>query len=529
MKLNILILFLLLVSCTGEAQNRIAVNIPSAKSETDYIWQTIQDINFFEENNYQINLPKGDLIDELKRKSKRNTLNDNDYKKLETFITDSVYDKADYLKGFTKIKNERSLINKMISDIDQLKLNWTFKTFNTYQINITLYGPGGSYNPDEGSILIFTTPDGQFKNYSNPANTIIHEITHIGIENSIINKFQLTHPLKERIVDTFVFLNFKEELPDYQIQDMGDYRIDQYLKTKDDLKDLNTYAGELTKKSIESSEIKTDSLKLYLGQRPPSTTPEIFAPNIISNEGEYEFGSVFNKDVNEFFYGLVVDRKERIGYSKRTGNTWSEPKVLSKEDQYGRNDPFLSPDENRLYFISQRALDGLGESKDYDIWYVERTKEGWSEPINAGSNINSDVDEYYISFTNDGTMYFSSNRAGESFDIYSSKFIDGEYQEAIPLSDAINTPAYEADVFIDPNETYIIFCATRQDGLGRGDLYISFRNTDGTWTKSKNMGERINTKNHELCPFVSKDGKYLFYTSNEDIYWVSTEVLKDYR
>lgn len=531
MKFESIILAILLftISCEGHSQNRIQVIIPSAKMESAYIWQTIQDIKFIEENKYQINLPKDEFIEELKLKSKQNTLNDNDYIKLETFMTDSLYDKADYLKGYIKIKNQSSVINKMINQIDQLKLNWTFKTFKTYQINITLYGPGGSYNPDEGSILIFTTPDGQFKNYNNPTNTIIHEITHVGIENSIINRYQVPHVLKERIVDTFVFLNFEEALPDYKIQDMGDYRINQYIKTKDDLMNLSAHTEDLIKKAIESSETQTDSLKLYLGQKPPSTTPEIFAPNIISIDGKYEFGSVFNKDVTEFFYGLVVNRKEHIGYSKLIGNKWSAPKLISVEDQYGRNDPFLSPDENRLYFISQRPLDGVGEAKDYDIWYVERIDNEWSDPINAGSNINSDEDEYYMSFTNDGTMYFSSNKVGDNFDIYSSKIIDGEFQEAIPLSDAINTPAYEADVFIDPDETYIIFCATRKEGLGRGDLYISFKNTDGTWSKSVNMGNNINTTNHELCPFVSKDGKYLFYTSNQDIYWVSTKILDNYR
>ncbi|MBG6129007.1 hypothetical protein IWQ47_000301 [Aquimarina sp. EL_43] len=106
-----------------------------------------------------------------------------------------------------------------------------------------------------------------------------------------------------------------------------------------------------------------------------------------------------------------------------------------------------------------------------------------------------------------------------------SKSINGEFQKAITLGDSINTSNYEADVFVDPEETYVIFCARRPEGLGRGDLYISFKNTDGTWTKSINMGEKINTKNHELCPFVSKDGKYFFYTSNQDIYWVSTKII----
>lgn len=267
----------------------------------------------------------------------------------------------------------------------------------------------------------------------------------------------------------------------------------------------------------------------YLKQKPPSTIPQIFAPDIISKEDEYEFGSVFNSNATEFFYGVAINGKEEIRYSKLVGDNWSKPKIILVHEKYGYNDPFLSPDENRLYFISKRALDGLGDPKDYDIWYVERFANGWSEPINAGPKINSNNDEYYISFTYNGTMYFSSNKVGSNFDIYASKYEKGEFQKPVSLSDSINTLGYEADVFIAPDESYIIFCGTRQDGLGRGDLYISFKNTDGTWSKSVNMGERINTKNHELCPFVSKDGKYFFYTSNQDIYWVDAKILERYK
>jgi hypothetical protein len=282
--------------------------------------------------------------------------------------------------------------------------------------------------------------------------------------------------------------------------------------------------------SITNCQSQVDENLKYLKQKPPTTTPEVFAPDIISQKSEYEFGSVFNKDATEFFYGVNINGKEEIRYSKLIGNNWSKPTTILSNEKFGYNDPFLSPDENRLYFISRRSLDGLERSKHYDIWYAERKGNKWSEPINAGPNINSDKSEYYISFTNDGTMYFSSNKVGANFDIYSSKFIDGEFEKPIPLSDSINSPNYEADVFIAPDESYIIFCGTRQDGLGSGDLYISFKNTDdGTWSKSVNMGERINTKNHELCPFVSKDGKYLFYTSNKDIYWVSTKIFEDYK
>ena len=169
---------------------------------------------------------------------------------------------------------------------------------------------------------------------------------------------------------------------------------------------------------------------------------------------------------------------------------------------------------------------------DIDIWYSVRKKDNkWSAPINAGPEINTDFNEYYISFTSEGTMYFASNKEnapkrGHDFEIYSSAYMGGEFQRPVKLSNAVNTRAYEADVFIAPDESYIIFCSFRRSGLGEGDLYISFKTKNGEWTEAKNMGEEINSEHHELCPFVTHDGKYLFYTSNKDIYWISTEVFE---
>ncbi len=267
----------------------------------------------------------------------------------------------------------------------------------------------------------------------------------------------------------------------------------------------------------------------YLSQDPPSTNPEIFAPGVISKEDRYEFGSVFNQEGTEFYFGVDVNGKEELWYSTLTGKTWSPPKTMLKHPKYGYNDPFLSPDENRLFFISRQTLDGKGEPKDYDIWYVQRGNEGWSAPINAGPNINTNGNEYYISFTSEGTMYFSSNKKDFNFDIYTSRSVAGEFQEATPLSDAINTQHYEADVFVDPEESYVIFCAKRPEGMGQGDLYVSFKNGDGKWSPSKNMGEKINSEGHELCPFVTRDGKYFFYTSNQDILWVDAKVIEELR
>jgi hypothetical protein len=131
-------------------------------------------------------------------------------------------------------------------------------------------------------------------------------------------------------------------------------------------------------------------------------------------------------------------------------------------------------------------------------------------------------------------MYFGSNinapeNEAYNYDIYKSEWDGQEFLKAKALPSEVNTNRYEADIFIAPDESYMIFCAKRREGLGQGDLYISFKEKDGKWSKSKNMGARINTTEHELCPFVTSDGKYLLFTSKKDIYWVDAKILESYR
>jgi hypothetical protein len=134
-----------------------------------------------------------------------------------------------------------------------------------------------------------------------------------------------------------------------------------------------------------------------------------FAPDQVSLKSRYEFGSVFSRDGKEFYYAVEGERPH-IEMMKYENDRWSKPVKILSSDKYGYNDPFLSADEQRLYFISDQAFDGQGEKKDIDIWYVQRENAGWSKPINAGDQINSTNHEYYVSFTKDGTLYYASNK-----------------------------------------------------------------------------------------------------------------------
>ncbi|PRX54793.1 hypothetical protein [Flagellimonas meridianipacifica] len=222
-------------------QSQVNIVIPTSDEEADYVWRNLQDIPFFDKNGYHLNLPKGKLIDELVEKSRNGNLHEEDYQRLKSLMGNSIYNREDYLLGYDKSVAVQSLVQEMLKQIDPSIYNWHFKKFEEYKVTLTLYGPGGSYDPDTGSIILFTTTQGKFKNYDNPANTIIHEIVHMGIEESLIQANDTPHTLKERIVDQFVSLYFGDILKDYRIQDMGDYRIDPYLKDKSDINQLDDW------------------------------------------------------------------------------------------------------------------------------------------------------------------------------------------------------------------------------------------------------------------------------------------------
>lgn len=296
---------------------------------------------------------------------------------------------------------------------------------------------------------------------------------------------------------------------------------------------LLTFLGCAPKVKLVKGKIGSDqdNEMIYCGQPTPKLKPEIFAPEFISKTNRNEFGICFSKSGTEVYYGVDIKGKAEIHFSKLVDGVWTKPQVILQDSIFSFNDPMLSNAENKLYFISNKSDIGNSIKKDYDIWYIERNQGKWSIPINAGETINSNKNEYYISFSEAGSIYYSTNKYSEqgkeyNFDIFSAEKRNDTFLNPTKLDSNINTNRYEADVFISPDESYIIFCGKYRGGLGMGDLYISFKDEENNWLPSINMGELINTDKHELCPFVTKDGRHFFYTSNQNIYWVSTEIFK---
>lgn len=156
--------------------------------------------------------------------------------------------------------------------------------------------------------------------------------------------------------------------------------------------------------------------------------------------------------------------------------------VFSGQDQ--DMEPFLSPDNLRLYFVSNRSKSDTAASKDFDIWFVERasTNDQWSTPENMGIPINSSQNEFYPSVAESGNLYFTSDRPGSKGrdDIFMSQWTDKGYTEPVSLSDSINSGEFEFNAYIASDESFIVFTGYNwEGGFGSGDLYISYKTGDG--------------------------------------------------
>jgi len=283
----------------------------------------------------------------------------------------------------------------------------------------------------------------------------------------------------------------------------------------------------------------------YLGQKPPGLNPEKFAPGVVSTPS-IEFEPVFSTDGRTMLFTRFDEEyKATIMMTEYDGGIWSSPEVASFSGEYAEGSAFFSPDGNRIYYESMRPIPGSDTISEVPhLWYVENTSTGWSAPKHVGCPKGYIENWWNPTMAQDETIYFSYaglEEKAERKSIFRTNLIDGEFTEPERLFEvSTHVNAVDAEPALAPDGTYIIFySAGRPDQMGEGmsgDLYISFRENDGSWTQAQNMGTRINTVQEENWPVISPDGKYIFFSSNKDskngfpdIYWVDTRIVDELR
>jgi len=250
----------------------------------------------------------------------------------------------------------------------------------------------------------------------------------------------------------------------------------------------------------------------------PMTEPKLFAEGVISTPFD-EFGLTFTKDGRTVFFNRSVPRSNFyfICMSTFRDGRWTEPEIAPFSGQYWDFDAVVSPDGSKMVFASDRPVPGHPKKdQDFDIWMVDKTATGWSEPRHLDEAINSGQDETFASLAANGTLYFVSGREGgrAGLAIYRSRLVNGRYQPAEKLKGSVNGPEnWSLEVLVAPDESFLFLVPLgRKDGYGSFDIYVSDQK-NGEWTEPRNLGPKINTAARDYSPRFSPDGKYLFWSS----------------
>ncbi|MFO8022218.1 MAG: hypothetical protein R6U65_07115, partial [Perlabentimonas sp.] len=156
------------------------------------------------------------------------------------------------------------------------------------------------------------------------------------------------------------------------------------MKSQKVLSSLRCSAIVVALSLLQSCNIsKTDNIKCILPKELSKNEATIFAPNLVSTHMA-ERDAALSPSGDEFYYTISSYIHQVIVFTKKSANGWTEPQVAPFSGIYSDLEPHFSTDGNRLYFASNRPLVEGGETKDFDIWYVDRKDKGWSDPINIG-------------------------------------------------------------------------------------------------------------------------------------------------
>lgn len=206
---------------------------------------------------------------------------------------------------------------------------------------------------------------------------------------------------------------------------------------------------------------------------------------------------------NNFTLGMPKYSEKKENHFKlykrvKTAEKWEEVEELAfNSDEYSCGHPSISADNMTLYFASDMP-GGYGGS---DIYYVTRTSDGWSAPINMGADINTEGDEMFPFISTNDEFYYSSNgHLGlGGLDIFiAEKRAEGKY-DILNMGYPLNSSADDFSFYLLDNDRDGYFASNREGGKGDDDVY-KFTMLNKPSFLLKLIGTTIDKKTGEVLP-----------------------------
>tara|TARA_R110002049_G_scaffold304001_2_gene498811 strand:+ start:2715 stop:6212 length:3498 start_codon:yes stop_codon:yes gene_type:complete len=220
-------------------------------------------------------------------------------------------------------------------------------------------------------------------------------------------------------------------------------------------------------------------LSLYKSSRLSRDPKQFGYPEYFSNriKSDYHDGPIsFDKKQIKAFYTRVKNENSFKEYTNRmkiyssrwNGKNWIDETDYSiNSDNYSVGHPNYDVERDRLYFSS----DMPGGFGGMDIYYIQKTKDGWSNPINLGKQINTSGNEVFPTTQGDKLYYSSNGISGYGgLDLFQSTILEEKHTTPINLKAPINSGADDFGMsFISNEEGY--FSSNRPGGKGLDDIY----------------------------------------------------------
>jgi Outer membrane protein and related peptidoglycan-associated (lipo)proteins len=168
--------------------------------------------------------------------------------------------------------------------------------------------------------------------------------------------------------------------------------------------------------------------------------------------------------------------------------------------------PAVSGDESILVYNSAQ--------KFYQaVFFSKKVNKRWSSPINITPEIESDGNQYVSSVSFDGKELYLRLEDKFQANIMVSKYENGKWSKSKALNKNINTKYWEGNACVSKDGSTLYFSSNKPGGSGALDLYKSERTPKGDWGPAINLGKVINSEYNEDVPFITEDGKRLYFVS----------------
>lgn len=304
------------------------------------------------------------------------------------------------------------------------------------------------------------------------------------------------------------------------INDFGQYHLFKYKNDKMETIKEWAYTDNLKQKGeVNTIDIKCEkgSFNFYINSKLTYTCPAL--PSFGFDVGYYVSGvtsitsdyfSIFQKQNNPI---NLIDNANSFGKKTNLGQ-----EINSKADEFS---PIITSDEKTLYIARKANEVDYNNTADEDIWYAEYSVKdsAWHHMKNIGKPLNNKANNFIQAVSADnnqiitGNLYDSKGEyKGLGFSISHRTKTGWSIPKDLKIKDYYNLHKYN-EICLSPDGHVMMLAIQRDDTYGSKDLYVSFMQSDSSWSAPKNIGKTINTFADETSPFIAADGVTMYFAT----------------